>query len=40
MLKIRCGRKHGKYCEQFITQTIKNAEKSNIPFYEIANNIF
>ena len=41
MLKIRCGKKHGKYCEQFINQVIRMAEhSSDLIFDKTARNIF
>lgn len=41
MLKMRCGKKHGKYCEEFITQMVKTVEQNPYaPFFEISNNIF
>lgn len=33
MIKNRCGKKHGKYCEEFIIKMIKSVEKFRTPFY-------
>lgn len=40
MIKGRCGKRHGRYCEEFISKMVKGVEKFRTPFYECANNIF